>query len=1530
MNRNMKQKFFVALVFSLMVHIGVGAASGLHARAVSESERMIPLAYDVDVIVVGGTLRGVAAAEAAAQAGAKVFLITDRPYLGEDVCATQRLWIKPDAKPKTDLGRSIYGDASGARATENGYRVVRPMDVKRKLDEALLRSKVDYLYGSYVTEVLHDPKGELAGVVAANRSGRQAIRGKVIVDATDRASVARIAGAEFTPYPSGLQRFKRIIVGGKPNPAAKDLGFKYTVFSKPQKNRPGKKQYTVYEYDLEIPMKDGSWASFVHADKIARDKTYHFGQATYSEKLFQVPPDPVRSLGAHTGPWVSAENIPLSAMAPKGMGHIYVLGGCAEVSRSVAADLLRPVNSLDWGKSVGEQVAAIADSRSLAPASKLVVAGHGGEATIQAEVGDVLTGLRWKPSEGAVRSPARALPVFGRYDTVVVGGGTGGAAAGIGAARAGARTLVIEHLHGLGGVGTLGRISIYYHGNKAGFNAEVERKITALSDEKLEPWQGNVNFDIETKMEWLRNEINKAGGEIWYLALGVGSVVQDKRFTGVVVATPDGRGVILANTVIDSTGNSVIPHCAGLETQMIDHEHISVQGTGLPPWHPGENMRNSDWTFAHDDDVMDMWRIHVVAKKKFKEDYDLGQLIDSRVRRRIYGDVLITPMDILNQRVFPDVITVASSDFDNHGFSSHDLFMVYRQEREELKGNIPYRALLPKGYDGILVTGLGISGHGDAMPVIRMQRDIENHSYAAGYASAMAAREQSTVRKIDVRKLQRHLVDIGTIPEKFIGAEDSYPLGQEVIQEAVKSLGRDYSGIAQILTQPEMAIPLMREAYRSSDLEEVKLRYAHVLGLLYDNTGAESLLRAVGSRKWDKGWRFRGLGNYGSTTSPLDNLIIALGRTGDERAVPVLIEKAGQLGAKSELSHFRAIAVAFENLRHPDAAETLAKLLKLPGTRGNAFTGIDKVLKRTPNSHGDNTTREVSLRELILARSLYRCGDYGGIGRKTLEAYSNDLRGHYAIHARAVLAENVPKVSHSKVRMAKEKVPFSGVDEALKAKTGKLGIGAERCTDSQFRITAFLEDLKGAHFLTVARGDHDKPGAGYEFTVDEAGTVYLVVLKRGKLPELQGWAKTASAVKWATGNYQSTDEVYSKKVKAGDKVIVPAHTGSKDDKGKQYGIPHMVLMKCVSNINGDPQDTEAFNVKSAIKMAETVIAETALEKGQKPTRYNYWMYQNYMIAEGIKAMGDALGRAGFSSYKEKQLMYFCEEYQNFKHGSKSWFVRPLAMWRCGMVAGLVELQEKSKHPAISRGMNAFQDFLDNTRTVSDGTLARIKGHWQSNGVQIDDLYMISPYWVRKSKQSGNTEYLEKAIEETLSYYKHLWNPETKLLHCLWLEKKPNVKIPHWGRGNGWFVMAITDLLHFVPEEHPQRARLLEIYNNVMLGLMARQNKDGLWHQVLDHPESYTETSCSGMFTYSLLHGSAQGWLPASARVAGLRGWNGLQAKLTDENQLKDVCVGTDMSADLDYFFKRSRVTHDQHGIGPYLLAAAEVIKLKKK
>ena len=97
--------------------------------------------------------------------------------------------------------------------------------------------------------------------------------------------------------------------------------------------------------------------------------------------------------------------------------------------------------------------------------------------------------------------------------------------------------------------------------------------------------------------------------------------------------------------------------------------------------------------------------------------------------------------------------------------------------------------------------------------------------------------------------------------------------------------------------------------------------------------------------------------------------------------------------------------MALESLGDTATAEPLARLMAMPGIRGHAFTDISRARLETPNNPVDTTTRNKSLRELILARALYRCGDYEGLGEKILKEYASDLRAHYARHAGAVLQQ---------------------------------------------------------------------------------------------------------------------------------------------------------------------------------------------------------------------------------------------------------------------------------------------------------------------------------------------------------------------------------------------------------------------------------------------------------------------------------------------------------------------------------------------
>jgi len=1112
-----------------------------YEKTVNESARDIPVAYDVDVVVVGGSSGGVAAAVEAAQKGAKVFLAASRPYLGEDICATYRLWLKPGEEPTSSLAKKIFAEppfvpplgkgipftyeadkpsagvhkdtkplslladgkwnsAPSQSVQYNGdvmitaklgrehrlrsvhvlayqrdndfevesvtvsisngqqYRQVaviknemlgkgsfeesaidlsapvtekaryvkfvvkknadvdrillaeilieeeqpyvepipRPrtpptlMQVKRTLDEALLEAGVQFLFGCYAADVLRDGAGNPAGIVMANRSGRQAVKARVIIDATPRASVARMAGASFRPYPTGQQTFKHIALGGEVRTGE---GIRVRKMPAPVNGR------QAVEYTLKIQMKNAAFASFAEAGQIALDRTWHTGQVDVTETLFQVPPDPMKGKKSLSGTWPGAKKVNLDPFRPMGIKRLYVLGGCADVPRNAAEKLLRPLELMRIGSRIGAAAASQAKR-----AGKLKNVGLYGKAAVPVTSGDVrenLSGIsRGQTKLVTIPANNRVVPVLGEYDVVVIGGGTGGAPAGIAAARQGARILVVEYLHGLGGVGTLGLISSYYHGYRVGFTTEIDEGIASLTD----GGKGKAaSWNPEWKSQWYRRELRKAGADIWFGALGCGAFVENGRVRGVVVATPQGRGVVLAKAVIDSTGNADIAAAAGAACAYTNGSGVAVQGAGLPPHNMGTGYTNTDWTFIDDADVIDTWRAFVVAKKKYSRAYDLGQLIDTRERRRIVGDFIMSPMDILNDRTYPDTVVISKSDFDSHGFTIHPAFLLKPPGRKDIIVNVPYRCLLPNGLDGILVTGLGVSAHRDAMPVIRMQPDIQNQGYAAGVAAAMVTKSGKELRDIDIRALQKHLIDKGNLPERVLTDKDSFPLPKEQIASAVERVVNDYDGLEIVLAQPQDAVPLLRDAYKSTESEKAKLTYAHILGMLSDATGANILLDVIGSREWDKGWNFTGMGQYGASISELDSLIIALGRTRDRRAVKSILEKVGQLDEKSEFSHCRAVAMALETLGDRAAAKPLAGLLKKPGVMGHAFTEINDARLRTPDSPTDTKTRNNSLRELILARALYRCGDYKGLGEKILSEYARDLRAHYARHANAVL-----------------------------------------------------------------------------------------------------------------------------------------------------------------------------------------------------------------------------------------------------------------------------------------------------------------------------------------------------------------------------------------------------------------------------------------------------------------------------------------------------------------------------------------------
>jgi len=319
----------------------------------------------------------------------------------------------------------------------------------------------------------------------------------------------------------------------------------------------------------------------------------------------------------------------------------------------------------------------------------------------------------------------------------------------------------------------------------------------------------------------------------------------------------------------------------------------------------------------------------------------------------------------------------------------------------------PYHCLLPKGLEGILVTGLGISMHRDASAMVRMQRDMHNQGYAAGVAAAMAVHYGCTPREIDIRQLQKHLVEIGNLPASVLTDVDSFPLSEAEIQDAVTALGDEKRSrdevcraLAVLLSHPEQAKPLLQSAFAASQ-GNARLEYAKVLGVLGEQDVVPLLVEALDQVDgWDDKILQGKMAEYAHLPTPIDALILALGATRDANAVPAILRKLEMLDADVTLSHHRAVALALEQIGDPAAAPPLARLLNEPGMRGHAMRKLEPLY----DGQRERRRREGPLREIVLARALYRCGDHDGLGEKTLLEYQDDIRGLFARHAQAVLA----------------------------------------------------------------------------------------------------------------------------------------------------------------------------------------------------------------------------------------------------------------------------------------------------------------------------------------------------------------------------------------------------------------------------------------------------------------------------------------------------------------------------------------------
>ena len=934
-----------------------------------------------DVVVYGGGFRGVGAACFLASAGKSVLVVEPRPSPGWEAGWCLNLEL--------GRGRSALGDEFGSRLeTVGGMRQGRiDAPIAEIMLAKMLKEKgVDLLH--YVNLVgVRRSERSVGSLILAGKSGQFEVDGRAFVDASENGILLRMNGAELVKPVSDKSAYSFL------------MAFADDTARLPAKISAGGRQ---------LLLKKGIWKGEAQIDFLCEA-----GGVAAARGMM---PDVLRVLRAEV-PALRNAMVATAANAVLPLER-WSLPGHAASARVTGFDNL-------FASSPWHEPAFSFEDRSGLIADRIGVGEWAG-----AEVSKALKSLSGKKIKGDVASIIQ--PPDEKADVVVCGGGTAGALAAIASARNGADTLLVEASTCLGGIGTGGAIHYYYHGVKGGLQDEVDARVEELTP-LFSGGKSVAGFQPEVKKVVLQRLCDEAGVRTIFetLVCGVeteplpsdlpakGTEVPTRRVRSVILADTEGQRRCAADVVVDCTGDGDVAALAGADytfgrpTDSLAHAYSQPSGFLTDD---GLRHYNFDAGYCDPTDPWDLSRARREGVLTYLRDkYDeknrllyIAPIIGLRNSRQIVGDYRLSLFDEIVCAEFPDVVAYSYSHLDNHSFD-------YENESDEVMlwvwglGNwptligseIPYRLMLPKSVEGVLVACRAISMDNDAHYQLRMQRDMQRLGEVAGVAAAIAVKNKTTPRGIDVGCLQRKLCETGALsnPEGGYHCETWKP--KELF---AKKLGRSLAGstapVVRMIAESSVAGGNAPARLASGDSKE-RFSAAVELALAGRQEAFPELLRCVEERR-----NVKTNGPAHRQTNAWKFAVALLGMAGRKEAVPQ-IEKI----LDDKTADLRALTLAVRALGRigvRSSASVIEKLLKRKD--------IPSIITLQVSCGGITPVTEDSLwkLELAAAESLHALG---ANRRDLVEKYLDDPRG-YVRRCAQWLADKLARGKYARVNAA--------------------------------------------------------------------------------------------------------------------------------------------------------------------------------------------------------------------------------------------------------------------------------------------------------------------------------------------------------------------------------------------------------------------------------------------------------------------------------------------------------------------------------
>jgi len=354
----------------------------------------------------------------------------------------------------------------------------------------------------------------------------------------------------------------------------------------------------------------------------------------------------------------------------------------------------------------------------------------------------------------------------------------------------------------------------------------------------------------------------------------------------------------------------------------------------------------------------------------------------------------------------------------------------------------------------------------------------------------------------------------------------------------------------------------------------------------------------------------------------------------------------------------------------------------------------------------------------------------------------------------------------------------------------------------------------------------------------------------------------------------------------------------------------------------------------SVKMADSIMKRNPIVK-------DVWAYEHGIIFKGIELVWKKTGDVKYLDYIKRNMDVFVDQ-----EGSiRKYLINEYNIDFLNNGKVLLTLYKENGDERYKKAASLLRKQIDNHPRTSEGIFWHKKIYPYQ--VWLDGLYMGAPFYAQYIKEFGVSSEFDDVTKQFLISYKHTKDTKTGLLYhawdetkeIFWCNKETGLSKNFWGRSMGWFVMAIVDVLDYIPEDHRDRKRIIQILNETLEALLNVQDeKTGLWYQVLDQGDrkgNYLEASASCMILYAMAKGVRLGYLTQSWPEIARKTYQGVINEfvtITGEGMvnLNKICAvaglgGKSMrDGTFEYYINEPIVTNDGKGVGAFILASAEM------